>query len=222
MAKVPRHQEIEIKLPVAHLFAVRRLLKRLGARQVVPRVHESNVLYDTRTKALRRRGQLIRIRTEQSASGSGKEKRRGGVNAILTYKAPTGSPRGPRQLGGKRNSKSRFKIKAESEVSVTGAGEMERILRGLGLHPQFRYEKYRTTYLLPGVRGLKVELDETPVGVYLELEGSRAGIDQAASRLGYSRSEYITETYGALYLADCRRRGQKPCDMLFPTAKKSR
>ncbi len=86
----------------------------------------------------------------------------------------------------------------------------------------FHYEKFRTTYALPGVHGLKIDLDETPVGTYLELEGSVAGIDRAACRLGYGRKDYITETYGSLYLAACRRRGQKPGDMLFPPTKKLR
>ena len=86
----------------------------------------------------------------------------------------------------------------------------------------FRYEKFRTTYVLQTVPGLKIELDETPVGAYLELEGSVSGIDHAARVLGYARSEYIKETYGSLYLADCRRRGRKPGDMLFSPIKKMR
>ncbi len=48
---------------------------------------------------------------------------------------------------------------------------MGSILRALGLYSTFRYEKFRTTYALPGIRGLKVEFDETPVGLFLELEG---------------------------------------------------
>ena len=99
---------------------------------------------------------------------------------------------------------------------------MAGILRALGLHPTFRYEKFRTTYALPGVRDLKIELDETPVGTYLELEGPVAGIDRAAHLLGYDRNDYMTDTYGSFYLADCRRRGRKPGDMLFPPTKKLR
>jgi adenylate cyclase class 2 len=99
---------------------------------------------------------------------------------------------------------------------------MASILRALGLQPVFRYEKFRTTYALPDVLGLKVELDETPVGIYLELEGPVAGIDRAARLLGYARNDYMTDTYGSLYLAACRRRGRKPGDMLFPPTKKLR
>jgi adenylate cyclase, class 2 len=93
------------------------------------------------------------------------------------------------------------------------------ILGALGLHPVFRYEKFRTTYVLPSIRGLKIELDETPIGTYLELEGP-VGINRAARLLGYTKADYLTETYGSLYLADCRRRGRKPGNMLFRTEKK--
>jgi hypothetical protein len=69
---------------------------------------------------------------------------------------------------------------------------------------------------------VKVEFDETPVGLFLELEGNADAIDRAAVRLGYSSADYLTSTYGAIYLADCRRRGRKPSNMLFPPTKKSR
>ncbi len=84
----------------------------------------------------------------------------------------------------------------------------------------FRYEKFRTTYTLPGISGLKVEFDETPIGFFLELEGNAGAIDRAARLLGYTRSDYMTSTYGALYIADCRRRGRKPSNMLFRPTKK--
>jgi len=39
----------------------------------------------------------------------------------------------------------------------------------------FRYEKYRTTFRLPDsnawANGLLIELDETPIGTFVELEG---------------------------------------------------
>jgi adenylate cyclase class IV len=96
---------------------------------------------------------------------------------------------------------------------------MIRILRALGLHPMFQYEKFRTTYALPEIPNVKVEFDETPIGLYLELEGTVAAIDRAARSLGYSRTDYISKSYGALYIADCRRRGIKSTGMLFPATK---
>ena len=99
---------------------------------------------------------------------------------------------------------------------------MERILRALGLGPVFQYEKFRTTYVLPGIPGVKVELDETPVGSFLELEGTESAIDRAATSLGYSSADYSTKTYGALYIEFCRSRGVRPGNMLFAATTKLR
>ena len=70
------------------------------------------------------------------------------------------------------------------------------------------------------IRNLKIELDETPIGAFLELEGSPSSIDRVARLLGYTHSDYITQTYGALYIADSRLHGYKPTNMLFPSTKK--
>jgi len=215
-----RFREIETKLRVSDLREIHKTLRLVHAREISPRTHELNTLYDTPAQELRRLGRLIRLRVERVAGNSNRKHEQG--HAVLTYKAPVRSRKAGKNARAAAASRSRFKVKEEAEVSVTGAQPMDRILRGLGLRPTFRYEKYRTTYLLPGIRGLKVELDETPIGDYLELEGSPASIDRAASRLGYAPSDYIQATYGALYLADCRRRGRKPGHMLFPNAKKLR
>jgi len=220
MRKIAHREEIEIKLRVRDVAALRARLKRLRAREISPRTHESNTLYDTPKKDLRRRGQLIRIRIEQAASSFVKGRSNENTAALLTYKGPSPlSPNG-RKTGRHFKIRSHFKIKDETEVSVAGADQMAGILRALGLHPVFRYEKFRTTYALPGIRGLKIELDETPVGIYLELEGPFAGIARGARLLGYRRQDYLKETYGSLYLAVCRRCGLKPGDMLFPPTKK--
>jgi adenylate cyclase, class 2 len=222
MPKTAHREEIEIKLRVPDVAALRSLLKRLRVREIAPRTHELNTLYDTPQKELRRRGQLIRIRIEQPAPGFGKRPRNENAVAILTYKGPSRSSRNSKIVGRQSNLRRHFKIKEEAEVLLGGAGQMDRILRALGFHPVFQYEKFRTTYALPGVSGLKIELDETPVGIYLELEGPVAGIDRGARLLGYDRKEYMTDTYGSLYLDACRRRDQKPGDMLFPPTKKLR
>jgi adenylate cyclase class 2 len=221
MLRLKHRDEIEIKLRVPDLAALHGRLKHLRAREIAPRTYESNTLYDTPGQNLRRRGQLIRIRIEQPASSFGKRRSKENAAVLLTYKGPS-SISNAIEPGRNSNTRSHFKIKEEAEVSVTGADELARILGALGLHPVFRYEKFRTTYALPGVRGLKIELDETPVGTYLELEGPVAGIDRGARLLGYARNDYMTDTYGSLYLAACRRLGRRPGDMLFPTTKKLR
>ena len=209
-------REIEIKLRVPDVGALRRRLKHLRAREIAWRTYETNTLYDTPRHDLRRRGQLIRIRIERPAANFRKKRSNENASAILTYKGPIHSSLHTAKI------KNHFKIKDEAEVSVSGANELATILRALGLRPAFRYEKFRTTYALPGIRSLKIELDETPVGIYLELEGPVAAIDRAARLLGYGRKDYLNETYGSLYAAACRRLGRKPGDMLFPPTKKLR
>lgn len=217
------HEEIEIKLRVHDLHSLRVRLKRIRARKIVPRTHESNTLFDTEAHDLRRRGQLIRVRIEHEVSARGQERGKRDPQrdsaVILTHK---GSPVLGKKSMNSGASGRLYKIREEAEVKVTGAGEMAAILRALGLRPTFRYEKYRTTYALPALRRVKIELDETPVGIFLELEGAPAAIDRAASLLGYAREDYLTDSYGALYLDACRRSRTKPGNMLFPPTKKSR
>src|SRR5258706_561472 len=115
-----------------------------------------------------------------------------------------------------------MKSNQEIETEISDAEQMRRILSALSLRPSFRYEKFRTTYVLKDLHNLKIELDETPIGTFLELEGSPSAINRAAKLLGYIPSQYITQTYGALYIADSRRHGLKPANMLFSLTKKTR
>jgi adenylate cyclase class 2 len=91
------------------------------------------------------------------------------------------------------------------------------------MHGWFRYEKYRTTYRLPAAfawaKGLLIELDETPLGSFVELEGPPAAIDRAAKELGFTQRDYILQNYLALYVEECRRLGQQPRDMVFAAKK---
>lgn len=219
MSDTKSNHEIEIKLRVTDPRALGVRLKQLRAERIIPRTFESNTLYDTNSRDLKRRGQLIRIRTEWAGSGGSKSRHDGNDRALLTYKGPPSSPGRPKHSHGKAGERRRFKIMKEVEVLVDPGEQMSRILSALGLDPVFRYEKYRTTYAIPGVPGLKVEFDETPIGLFLELEGSPRRIDRAAKLLGYSRSDYVTESYGALYLSECRSRKRRPSDMLFRSTK---
>jgi adenylate cyclase class 2 len=213
-------QEIEIKLRISDQKAFRRTLKRLGAFPVgggSGRVHESNVIFDTPEGSLRKHGQLLRIRTEterkpkQPASGQ---------RALLTFKRPL--VRGTSASGSSQETH-RHKVREELEVEVADASILAKIFEGLGMRGWFRYEKYRTTYRLPATsrwaKELLIELDETPIGTFVELEGPPPAIDRAASELGHTRREYVLKNYLALYTEECRRLGQQPRDMIFRAKK---
>jgi len=81
------------------------------------------------------------------------------------------------------------KLEEEIEVEVAEAGNLAKNFEGLGLGGWFRYEKYRTTFRLLAskawAKGLLIELDETPIGTFVELEGPAAAIDRAAGELGF-------------------------------------
>ena len=116
-----------------------------------------------------------------------------------------------------RPQQGRYKKRHEIEVVLPDAFKVEQIFNEIGYHPIFRYEKFRTEYAKAPGAG-KVLLDETPIGNYMEIEGSPRWIDSTARLLGFSTADYITRSYGYLYLAYCRERRISPTDMLF-TAK---
>jgi adenylate cyclase, class 2 len=189
-----------VKLPVDDVRKLVRRLRRIGATNL-GRVLEQNTLYDTPASDFRFRGRLLRLRIETSTS----RKRR----ALMTSKAP--APAGA--VGAAR---SRYKERLEREVWVRDPIRADRLLRSLGLRPGFRYEKYRTSFRLEGrLPGLHLDLDETPVGVFLELEGRPAAIDRVARMLGFAPRDYIRGTYWDVNAAACRRKGRKPGNMLF-------
>ena len=186
MSSGPR--EIEIKLPAADAPTARRLLRRAGFRVSRRRVFEANTVFDTQELSLRTSQQLLRVREA------------GGV-ATLTFKGPPAV--------------ARHKSREELELQLSNAGTMAAILDRLGFRPVFRYEKYRTEYRKPAGAGVAT-VDETPVGVFMELEGSPRWIDRTARVLGFGEADYITASYGRLYLEWCERNGVVPGDMLLP------
>jgi hypothetical protein len=69
-------------------------------------------------------------------------------------------------------------------------------------------------------KGLLIEVDETPIGTFVELEGQAAAIDRSAKELGYSPKDYVLKNYLVLYVEECKRQGVQPKDMLFGDGKR--
>ena len=180
-------QEIEIKLRVRDARTARRLLRLAGFVVSRPRVFETNTVLDTPNRHLRTASSLLRIRTA-------------GRVATLTYK---GKPKA-----------GKHKSREELEVTIDRAPEMMAIAERLGYRPVFRYDKYRTEFHQPHRAGV-VMLDETPLGVFLELEGTPHWIDRTARHLEFQEKDYITASYGRIYLDWCAANGRKPGDMTF-------
>src|SRR6266850_1958295 len=163
------NKEIEIKFQLDDPRALRRRLRAAGFRQITPRTHEMNTLYDLPGQTLRRRGELLRLR-------------RYGKEWLLTHKA--------------RGKAGRHKMREETETRIGDGKKMDAILRALGFATSFRYEKFRAEW--DDGKG-HVVVDETPIGKFGEIEGSPRWIDATARRLGIRRSDYITQNYAGLF-----------------------
>lgn len=179
------NSETEIKLRLASATQGRRLLKKHGFQLVHRRALESSVLFDTPKGRLRRAGLALRVR-------------KSGPRQIVTFKG--------------RAEAGRHKSREELEFLVSDSGTAVSILERLGFRPVFRYDKYRTEYRK--TCGLAM-LDETPIGVFLELEGEPEWIDRMAATLGFRAEDYITASYGALYRRWRKGRRGAPEHMLF-------
>ncbi|MBK5290957.1 MAG: class IV adenylate cyclase [Acidobacteriia bacterium] len=173
--------EVEIKLRLPDAATGKRKLRQAGFRVSRKRILETNVLFDTADGRLRREEKLIRLRYSSP-------------RWVLTFK------------GGTAIAGSRYKIREEVETAVADGAALERILREAGLQSSFYYEKYRTEFRRGGERGCAM-LDETPAGMFLELEGSGAWIDRTAKRLGFCPADYITDSYAMIWTRECEKRG---------------
>jgi adenylate cyclase class 2 len=209
-------KEREIKLRIDDLPTLRRALAKLGARVSKPCVHENNVLFDTPERSLAKREQLLRIRTELPMGSD----RKSSPNCLVTFKRPI-------VTSGSSKRGERYKVLEEIELKISDAKALAAVFEGLGMRAWFQYEKFRTTFRLSASKAwakrLLIELDETPIGAFLELEGPAAAIDRAAAALGFKKRDSILANYMVLYREYCRRRGKGPSDMLFgKNAKKKR
>ena len=209
-------RETEIKLRVKDVRALRRVLPKLGARAVPGkggRVHELNVIFDTPGKKLAKQKQLLRIRRETPEASKESPSAKEAAQVRVTFKCPVKG----RELRG------RHKVREEMETRVENGNVLTQIFDRLGYRPWLRYEKFRTTLALPKrkrwAQGLLIELDETPMGTFVELEGPPRAIDRVARKLGYSKRDYIVANYLELHREECRQRGQPPGDMVFRKGK---
>jgi adenylate cyclase, class 2 len=165
--------ETEVKIRVADREALEQKLPAFGFAHITERTLERNTLYDTPDRTLRNSRQIPRIRQY-------------GSKWVVTHKCV---PAGFTEEGPHKN-------RVETETLVEDGPVMGKIFEALGFGPVFVYEKWRTEWA--DQQGHCV-IDETPLGVYAELEGPSEWIDATARRLGIDESEFITLSYGRIF-----------------------
>jgi adenylate cyclase, class 2 len=177
--------EREIKLRFGGADEARAKILAFGATPLHGRRLQEDALLDTEDEMLRRERATLRVRSEGSKS-------------LLTFKGPV--------LPGL------IKIREEYETVVADGAALLTILESLGLHVWFRYEKYREEFSADDV---VIAIDETPVGVFVEIEGGETAIHAAARALGKSPADYITDSYRFLFLQHRDANGLAGADMIF-------
>lgn len=177
--------EREIKLRFSSADEARAAVIAAGGTPLHGRRLQEDVLLDNESEDLRRRRCVLRVRTENGKSR-------------LTFKGPV--------------QPAAMKLREEVET-VVGDGEvLLRVLHEIGLHEWFRYEKYREEFSHEDVI---VAIDETPVGIFVEIEGTEDGIAAMAEALGRGPSDYVLDSYRGLFLLS----GRSGRDMVFdPTS----
>jgi adenylate cyclase class 2 len=106
----------------------------------------------------------------------------------------------------------RHKQRVETETEVKDGEAMEVIFSQLGYKPAFTYEKWRSEYADSAGHCV---IDETPIGLFAELEGPAEWIDATSERLGLDASELITLSYGRLFDEWRAKTGSAATDLTF-------
>ena len=179
--------EIEVKVPVPSLPAIRDRAVALGYEPVLPRHFEANILYDYPDRSLSLAGCLLRVRETPH-------------HALLTFK-------------GKLVQDPSYKVRPEVETRCESGQALSEIMENIGLRPFFRYEKFREEYR--GEGGLLC-LDELPFGQYLELEGDPVSIEALAKALELDPATFVKRSYADLYGEHCRSLGLPFGNIVFP------
>ena len=162
--------EREIKLRFGSAEEAREAVLATGATPLLGRRLQEDSLLDTDDEMLRRKRCVLRVRVENGKSR-------------VTFKGPV--------------QPSAMKLRDEYETVVGDGSVLLQVFEELGLHVWFRYEKYREEFAHEDVI---VAIDETPVGVFVEIEGGEQGISAMANALGHGPDEYVLDSYRGLFL----------------------
>jgi len=173
MKKDNRNLEIEVKIKIDNIPVIIKKISKHGFILIQKKYLETNIVFDRADHFLRKNKFLLRLRNQDTVS-------------FLTFKRPIFEQVIP----------SYYKSREEIELKVSSFENMKKILLLLDFHIFFIYEKYREVYQKKDV---KIMVDNTPIGNFIEIEGKKEKIDDTARLLGYEKNQYIVESYYTLF-----------------------
>lgn len=177
--------EREVKLRFPSAAEARAAVLATGAVPLLGRRLQEDALFDTPDDQLHERRSALRLRRENG-------------NSRLTFKGPV--------------QPDAMKVREEIETIIGDGEVVRRVFEELGLRVWFRYEKYREEF---SHQDVIVAIDETPVGVFVEIEGSEDGITEMTGLLGRTPQDYILHSYYALFQMHRDASGTTGRDMVF-------
>jgi len=179
--------ETEVKLRLVDAAAFRSLLIEHRWKPG-PQIFERNTVLDTPREELLNSQRLLRIRQIDA-------------RAVVTVKLPAAYS-GP------------HKVRQEHQFETGDVEQARQVFLSLGYEPAWIYEKRRTTFRKDGENGI-IEVDVTPIGDFAEMEGEAGWIDRTAQALGFSKADYVLDTYRGLFEAWLERTGSDVKHMTF-------
>jgi len=180
--------EREIKLRFGDPAEARAAIIKAGATPIRGRRLQEDCLLDSDDEQLHRRRCVLRIRIEQGKS-------------LLTFKGPV--------------QPSPMKLREEIETVASDGDALLQMFDQLGFRVWFRYQKYREEFAWGDVI---VALDETPIGIFVEVEGGEQGITDMATALGRGPADYIVDSYRTIFWQHQQQHELPGTDMLFDEA----
>ena len=191
--------ETEVKLRCESVEEFKSKLELAGVKLKLKRDKhfEDNFVLDSEEGVLRNRFALLRVRHTDDL-------------ATITLK----------EVPPPDTSSSKFKSRLELETRVDDSETMLKIFARLGFRKVFRYQKFRTVFeaALPSGETLDVMFDETPIGVFVELEGKESEVAETLTMIGVERDEHILHSYIAIQIDRCASEGKPLSDLVFQVA----
>lgn len=151
----------------------------------VSRIFESTLRFDDAPKSLLKMGAILRLRK--------------GITKELSFKAK------PDTSKGVRSSK-------ELTVEISDFDVMREILEHLGYTVCQRVQKEREYWQY---RDTIICVDTLPMGLFLEIEGTKESIAEVAQLLSLNFNQRILKHYGELWEEYCESHGTTQKDIIF-------
>jgi adenylate cyclase class IV len=181
----------EISLEISNIEQLVKIFETIGYKVSFP---EGKIVLSLNSEIpveLMTKVQDSRLRLRRKSSNQGE-------SVKISYKRPL-------QRAG-------IKREIEYETIVGNFKDAETLLSILGFFEKTSYERFRTTWkTIVNGRKLKIELDEFPFGIYIEIEGpNNLLIKKVANKIGIDSSAHIETSYDGIYNNIMLSRGLEP------------